>query len=880
MKRFIVFLFITMRIALSLPYWGPEDFRKAEAFPKGMPVMQQDIMMVRGDWQSWSYIHELCQTAAFIASMQVTDSLDPEFGGIIEGENALTVVETDNTQEAIWVWCRYYEITSDTSYFLNIRRAWIYIMNHPAYLEEGTDSDYYRVWNCGLALFGESKYRSTFGDSSYMWYADTCAQYILHHALPFTGVGSTYLRLHPKVTSFAAGMLYQYGKEINNQAWKDTALLYGERVQDWIEDHPSTNINDEVWAMSGGTAVWGICRSSFDADTAAGIAWLNTYIDSMKYFQPTGQWCNSWNIWYANAYNRVARILQSGTHVEYHHALTDSLLVQDFDNDGGVPPTRGWNQNQDHSWVSAYMVFMGFEGLMDSIRNYDAGINGICAAGPRLFFLAGDTINIGIKAANYGFLPLSDVYLEVGGSYSGDTVKSFDIGEEDTLWFETPWIPSDTGYYDFDAYCLYAGDERTENDTFHVSLYVRPLRLVSGMLVDSTSGAGIFATLYFQFIDETAVYFDSTVTDSNTGIFNILLIDSLYRAVIYTDVPYPDSVHEDIYVTPDSVSLLDFYLNPTDLAIINRDNEARYAEYYTGPLDSLNLTYKVWAPIHRGVFPVSRIDEFNFNTIIWYTGDAEFDNVTAEEQESLMVFLDSGNKLLLTGQNIGEEISGTPFFTNYLHAQLINDSIHEFKCFPDTLDALGQSIGKLYTVGVTGAQNQYSRDAIASDGFSHEFLYYDSLLTDVSAVWYNDPVVNYQTIYCGFGIEAVHKPSPWVGYMTRTNLLGAFLNWFGVVGIEERVGIDSPTTLFALYPNPARNRLHIYAAYSLVSERVAVKIYDAIGRLVKTLFKEKARDELIWDLRDANDRHVSNGVYFVRLEAKDRSEVKKTIILR
>jgi hypothetical protein len=109
-----------------LPYWGIDDFQRAESYPKEPPVMQPEVVMQRGNWHSWSYIHELCQTAAFVALMQVSDTLDPEFGGIIEGEDALSVIETDNTQQAIWVWCRYYEITGDTVYFENIRRAYIY----------------------------------------------------------------------------------------------------------------------------------------------------------------------------------------------------------------------------------------------------------------------------------------------------------------------------------------------------------------------------------------------------------------------------------------------------------------------------------------------------------------------------------------------------------------------------------------------------------------------------------------------------------------------------------------------------------------------------------------------------------------------------------
>lgn len=876
MKKIIVTSLLIFSIGLSLPYWKQEDFERAEAYPKGKPVMQTEIELLRGNWQTWSYIHELCQTAAFIASMQVSDSLDPEFGGIIEGEDALTIVETDNTQEAIWVWCRYYEITGDTIYFINLRRAWIYVMNFPAYNEEGTDSDYYRVWNCGLALFAESKYRNVFSDTTFLSYADTCGKYILQHPLPFDDPIPIYRRLHPKVTSFAAGMLYQYGNEMSNQAFIDTALLYGDRVKNWIELDPNVNINDEAWAMSGGTAVWGLCRSIFDADTSLGITWLNTYLPYMKYYQPTGNWNNSWNIWYANAYNFSARITQTSTYVEYHHSLTDTLLIQDYDDDGGVPPTSIWGENQDHSWVSSYMVFMGFEGLMDSIKNFDAGVNGIYAVGPRLFFLAGDTIKLSIKVANYGFSPLSNVYFAIDGPYFADTIMDLKIGEEDTIKFRMPWVPNDTGYYDFAAYSDYPGDERVENDTFDTVIFVRPLRLVSGMVYDPGAD-GIYSQLYFQFIDDTgSVYIDSTETDSSTGIFSIYLIDSLYRAFINTEIPYPDSVEEDIYVTPDSISDLTFYLNPADLLVINRDNEARYSEYYEKPLDSLSVTYKVWAPVNQGLFPISRINEFNYNIIIWYTGKAVTDNVTPNEQESLMVFLDNGGKLLITGQNIGEEISGTQFYDDYLHAQLIDDSIYTVYCYPDTQDLLGQHIGKLFTTGSQGAANQYSRDVIASDGDSYQFLYYDTSFTNCSGIWHNDTVHNYQIVYCGFGVEAIDKRP---AYMTRTEFLAEILTWFGILGIQE-YGNQYCLFLFSIYPNPAHNRVKIYSSNSVTPQKVSIKIYDISGRLIKTLLKQKTFDILVWDLRDSNGRYVPSGIYFVRFETENKNEIIKTVILK
>jgi hypothetical protein len=875
MRRYIVLFVSLVGIGFSVPFWTEQDFIDADSIPRINPVMHKDVGGLRGEWQRWSYIHELCQTAAFVASMQVSDSLDPEFGGIIEGEDQLTVVETDNTQQAIWVWCRYYQITGDTIYFENIRRAWIYVSNHPAWLEEGTDSDYYRVWNCGLALFAESMYRSTFGDTTYRPYADTCIDYMLNHPLPFTGVSSYYQRLHPKSQSLAAGMLYQYGKEMNIQVWKDTALAYGTRVRSWIESNPNVNINDEVWAMSGGTAVWGLCRSIFDADTAAGITWLNTYLPLMKYFQPTGTWNNSWNIWYANAYNYSARILQNSIYADYHHSLTDSLLVQDYDDDGGVPPTRGWTQTRDHTWVSNYMVFMGFEGLMDSIKNIDAGVNGIYASGYRPFFLAGDTIEMSIRVANYGFDSLPGAYFTLAGVFSGDTTIDMDIGQEDSIVLSGFWVPNDTGYYNFTAHSTYPGDQRISNDTFAGSFYVRPLRLLSGNISDTINGNGVRAKIFFQFVDEAgSVYFDSTTSDSISGDFGVYLIDSLYRAVFQTRIPYPDMTVENIYVTPDSISVIDIGTSPADLLIVNRDDEERYSEYYTICLDSLNMVYKIWAPLRQGLFPISRINEFNNDAIIWYTGRADLNTVTPAEQDSLIEFLTNSGKLLITGQNVGEEISSSLFYGDWLHALLVNDSLSATRCYPDTLDSLGQHMAKLFTVG--SAPSQYSRDVIASDGNAHEFLYYDTLLTNCSAIWYNAPFPGYRVIYCAFGLEAVNQIP---GHMSLTEVLSEFLDWFDILAVEEGISGSLPTPLFVVYPNPVFRNLNILIGQGAVAETGTVIVYDVTGRCVKKLHEGTLTERLSWALRDDAGQRMANGVYFISLKTECRSDICKIVIV-
>jgi hypothetical protein len=619
-----------------------------------------------------------------------------------------------------------------------------------------------------------------------------------------------------------------------------------------------------------------MCRTIFDADTSAGITWLNAYLPLMKYYQPTGQWCNSWNIWYANAYNHAARILSSGTYVEYHHALTDSMLVQDYDDDGGVPPTRGWDENRDHTWVSTYMVFMGFEGLMDSLKDNDAGVNATVITGIHEYFLVGDTLDVSIQAVNYGFQPLTSVYFAIEGQYFADTVVDLPVGEERIIDFTDDWVPGDTGYVILDAFSDLSGDERSVNDTLSTSVFIRPLRMLSGVVYDQASG-GIDADLYFQFIDDSgSVYFDSTETDPGTGVFSVSLIDSLYRAFVYTEIPYPDPVDECIYVTPDSVSDLDYYLEPSDLLIMNRDDQARYAHYFEKPLDTLGVTYKTWAPVQQGLFPMTRINEFHYNTVIWFSGDAVTSTVTSGEQDSLMNFLVDGGQLLLTGQNIGEDISSSTFFTDYLHAQLVSDSIAAVYCYPDTNDQLGQTLLKVFTTGTQGAQNQFSRDEIASDGTSHEFFYYDTALTQCAGIWHNDATYNYQIVYYGFGIEAIHKrPS----HMSRTEFLAAILDWFGILSVEEYTSQEAADML-RVFPNPARNNLNILFSGAAHKNPVHITVYDATGRIVEQCMLQRMSEQYVWNLHDDKGRRVPAGVYFVKVEKGGIEQNVKTVIIR
>ena len=83
-------------------------------------------------------------------------------------------------------------------------------------------------------------------------------------------------------------------------------------------------------------------------------------------------------------------------------------------------------------------------------------------------------------------------------------------------------------------------------------------------------------------------------------------------------------------------------------------------------------------------------------------------------------------------------------------------------------------------------------------------------------------------------------------------------------------------------PNPFNPSTRI--EYGLVSpERVSLRIYDASGRLVRTLVgggRDAGRHVETWDGRNMRGETMASGVYFYRLVAGDFTETRKMILLR
>ena len=123
---------------------------------------------------------------------------------------------------------------------------------------------------------------------------------------------------------------------------------------------------------------------------------------------------------------------------------------------------------------------------------------------------------------------------------------------------------------------------------------------------------------------------------------------------------------------------------------------------------------------------------------------------------------------------------------------------------------------------------------------------------------------------------------------TREALLDSIMKFFGCQinpGVEEQTdmkGTPTQTRLALLYPNPFKQMTAI--RYQIAeSEDVVLKVYDAVGRLVRTVVKGKCEPGYytqVWDACDDLGRRVPAGVYFVRFQTDDYQKTKKAILLR
>jgi hypothetical protein len=156
-------------------------------------------------------------------------------------------------------------------------------------------------------------------------------------------------------------------------------------------------------------------------------------------------------------------------------------------------------------------------------------------------------------------------------------------------------------------------------------------------------------------------------------------------------------------------------------------------------------------------------------------------------------------------------------------------------------------------------------------------------------------------------VAAFRRYEPVNGWVEHTVYLGTFTDsiYVGILAFSEygnNMNIDYirllgrisginegtltnlvVTQLNTSKPNPITNGL-TYLSFSLAEpSQVALRIFDASGRLVKTLvneYKNSGVYDINWNCRDDYSRKVAEGVYFYKLETPNQTFTKKLVLMK
>ncbi len=348
-----------------------------------------------------------------------------------------------------------------------------------------------------------------------------------------------------------------------------------------------------------------------------------------------------------------------------------------------------------------------------------------------------------------------------------------------------------------------------------------------------------------------------------------------------------------------------------DILLVDDDQGGAYETWYRNSLDSLGIWFDEWNVESRGLVGTELL---SYPCVIWFTGDDSMTTLTAQDESDLAAFLDAGNKLFITGQNVGEDIGGDLFYTDYLHAAFVSPNSGEYTLEGVPGDEIGDGLNVL-TIGWPGAGNQTSQDVISPSPDADSVLVYSP--GNTAGVKYAG---TYKVVYFGFGFEGIAS-RPAQGFSHADTVMYRVLYWLdpSLVGVEEGeadIGRQAPgIRLLQNYPNPFTHATTI--TYSLqgsggaeeqspepygsgqrgrgeesqIADRtshVTLTVYDVSGRLVGTLMDAPSNhltikpsssqggsasggNQIVWDGRDNRGAQVPSGIYFYRLTVGDPS---------
>lgn len=291
--------------------------------------------------------------------------------------------------------------------------------------------------------------------------------------------------------------------------------------------------------------------------------------------------------------------------------------------------------------------------------------------------------------------------------------------------------------------------------------------------------------------------------------------------------------------------------------LMDDDGGSPYEQFYQTALDDVSESWDYWNISTQGLPETSFLQRYS--EVIWWTGDQTTNTLTTDEQLLIQWLLTNNKSILLSGQNIGDDLGNSTFHQQVLRATWSAGSATDRRANGITGNQISDGMN-LFLSGSSGANNYTSPNILTPLNGSLTAWNYNT--SQQPAVIYYRPDNRTRLVYCGFPVEGIHSaPS----YTTRAAFIQRILSQFRGLDADETNNnvIPSDYAIESIYPNPFNSTAHIRFALPH-SEIVKFILFDVSGRIVQDLKTERyaaGRHTITW-----NATNLSSGVYFVKMQ--------------
>jgi len=292
----------------------------------------------------------------------------------------------------------------------------------------------------------------------------------------------------------------------------------------------------------------------------------------------------------------------------------------------------------------------------------------------------------------------------------------------------------------------------------------------------------------------------------------------------------------------------------------------------------------------------------DYEIVDWILGKESSTDETFNftEQNKLKSFLQQGGKLLISGSEIGWDLSylgaiaDQDFYAEYLKTEYINDApLGQSSTHYSIQNKNGEIFDGIpnfrFDDGTHGTYNVDWPDAInAINGGENCLLYSGVNENDGAAATYYDGFFPNSSnpgklMYLAFPFETVYPES------VRDTLMSRIVRFFEMPPaiVEEEKIVPNTFVLSQNYPNPFNSQTKI--KFQIPQQgKINISIFDVLGKKIRIWDLENIATgihEITWNGLNEAGNSVNSGTYFVRLNfvGSDKnvySDIKKMIYLK